>query len=105
MLRNPKDHEATDYRYPYLFTTAMDNTSGDDQQYTKGLDIGRKANLVSISIYGSWTAQMKDGGSMTSYEKIGYHANTADLLRGFIDSAVPIKVYRDTTEGITETLL
>jgi len=48
---------------------------------------------------------MKDGSSMTSYEKIGYHANTADLLRGFIDSAVPIKVYRDTTEGITETLL
>jgi len=48
---------------------------------------------------------MKDGSSMTSYEKIGYHANTAGLLQGFLESGVVIKVYRDTTEGITETLL
>jgi len=104
-LNNTKDHEATDYWYPHLFTTANDTNEYGEKQYQKGLDIGRKANLVSISIYGSWTAQMKDGGSMTSYEKIGYHANTAGLLQGFLESGVVIKVYRDTTEGITETLL
>jgi len=106
MLHNPKDHEAVDFLQPELFVTAYDtNHDYAKAQYRKGLDIGSRAAYVSISIYGTWSAQMKNGGSMSSYEKIGYHIHTAELLRGFIHTGVMIKVFRDTTEGIIETVL
>jgi hypothetical protein len=64
------------------------------KQYEKGLQYGRDAVKVTIGVNSVWGATMKDGGHVGSYEKIGYHACTADLLQGFIDSGVPIYVYR-----------
>ena len=49
---------------------------------------------MSISENGVWGAQLKDGSHLSSYEVLGYHACTADLLRGLLDSGVPIRVYR-----------
>jgi len=48
----------------------------------------------SISITGVWSARTKDGGHVSSYERIGYHAYSADMLQAALDSDCAIYVYR-----------
>lgn len=64
------------------------------KQYQKGLELKEKAEHIFICANGTWGAKMKDGGTMTSCEGIGYHACTMHLLGGFIDSGLPIWIYR-----------
>lgn len=95
----------TAYLTPETFRTSFDALNAqrgyDAEQYAKGIKIGGLATAVYVTIRGSWAATMKDGSSMTSYETIGHHANTADLLRGFLDSGVAIYVWRwDATEAV-----
>ena len=74
------------------------------EQYEKGLAIGAESVSVSIAANSTWGARGKTGGVTSSYEGIGYHAGTGWLLKGFIDSGVPIVVYRFPEEGpMTET--
>lgn len=76
------------------------------EQYQTGLRIGAESRYVFISCNSTWGSVGKDGKHTTSYEGIGYHAGTSDLLKGFLDSGVPIVVFRlyDREEGpITET--
>lgn len=86
--------ESTAFLNPELFVTPQDTPNRKEWQYAKGLETGKKASHISISYTGVWGALLKDGGDLSGYEKIGYHANTADLLRGFIDSGCEIHVYR-----------
>lgn len=87
-----------------LFTTGFDGARAEGyrlEQYRKGFDTGVASNYVFISANGTWGAQMKDGSQLTACEGIGYHAGTADLLHGFLDSGVPFKVFRyGTPEGV-----
>ena len=88
------------------FDWLANNKKTQAVQYEKGKQIGAASVYVSISANGTWGARGKDGSSTHSYEGIGYHACTADLLHGFLDSGVPIVVFRlyDRQEGpITET--
>lgn len=78
---------------------AMNNISEDrdNKQYDHGLEIGNEFDYVTISRTSVWSAGMNAGGkSVTSYEGIGYHANTTMLMKGFIDSGCDIYVYRDS---------
>lgn len=71
-------------------------------QYQIGLDIGKKFadGYIFISANGVWGA-CKGLTSMNSYEGIGYHACTKDLLHGFLDSGTKIIVYRyDNLDGV-----
>lgn len=89
-FQNP-DNLASDY----------DLLSSEDyahSQYNKGLTIGQCSKVIHISIRNVWSAELKNGGRMSSYETIGYHAHTASLLRGFIDSGVTIVVWREQPE-------
>jgi hypothetical protein len=88
---------ASDFLIPENFRTGWDGQVGDprrEEQYRKGLAMSEQAHTISISYSDSWSATMKDGGSQTAYERIGYHACTADLLRGFLDGPAQIVVYR-----------
>jgi len=49
---------------------------------------------VHVSVNGTWGATTKTGGSVSSYEGIGYHAYTSDLLQAILDSDCPFYVYR-----------
>lgn len=92
------------YLNPENFTTAMDYAPGREyaaKQYAKGLEIGRASLSVHISCNGVWGATGKDGSSVSSYEGIGYHSATKDLLRGFLDSGCAIDVYRYGVKGAT----
>lgn len=64
------------------------------EQLAEGIRIGSAAIQITIGINDVWSAKMKDGGSLQSYEKIGYHARTRELLQGFIASGCPIFVVR-----------
>jgi len=77
------------------------------EQYRRGLDMGKVSTQVHISSNGVWGATQPskygDGVcSVQSYEGIGYHACTKDLLHGFIDSGVEIVVYRYGKSGATK---
>jgi hypothetical protein len=83
---------------PDNFRTGWDRPGYAEEQYATGLRIGRENERIHISVTGVWGAS-RPGSSLSSYETIGGHANTADLLRGFLDSGCPIVVYRWKTDG------
>ncbi len=47
-----------------------------------------------IGINGTWSATTREGGSVTSYEGIGYHAYTAELLQAVLDSDCAFVIHR-----------
>lgn len=86
-----------DFLRPELFVTQFDfqhKGKYDIEQYEKGKRQGEQAVVITISVSGTWGSSNKSGSSTSSYEGIGYHACTADLLRGFLESGAPIRVYR-----------
>ena len=93
MNRNPYD-----YLNPDNFTTDYD-TRPDyaSKQYAHGREIGEQFDYISISYRGVWSAGSYEldmhGPHCFSYETIGLHAHTSDLLRGFLDSGKPIWVF------------
>ena len=82
---------------------ALPPTAYAEEQYQKGLDVGRRAKAVHISVNSVWSAQMPEGGSMQSYEGIGYHSCTSQLLRGFLASGCAIVVHRWSDTGVAST--
>jgi hypothetical protein len=75
------------------FDTPQDTPDRGKSQYEKGLAYGREAEFITLSYKGVWGC-VKGNSTVTSYEGIGYHSNTKELLRGFIDSGAVIVVYR-----------
>jgi len=70
---------------PENFRTAMDTPSRCEEQYRKGSKIASEAKCVGVGAGGTWFANMKSGGYLTTYEGIGYHSGTADLWRGLLE--------------------
>lgn len=87
---------------PESFVTPLDSMSIGVTQFQKGLEESRRALTVFICANGTWASELKPErvgnstvtGHVTSYEGIGYHANTAELLRGFLAGPAPIVVAR-----------
>ena len=83
---------------PSNFVTDFDKMHDESKKrakYLEGLKIGSESKEVFISQNTTWGAVGKGGGMTTSYEGIGYHALTAHLLQGFIDSGCKMTVYRE----------
>jgi hypothetical protein len=79
--------------------TPFDTVHGADTQYAKGLEYAAKYPNVSIANNGVWSAQDDSGmNAIFSYETIGLHANTRELVRGFLDGGATITDYRDETD-------
>jgi hypothetical protein len=99
---------AEDFLHPDKFTTGFPADSGEygAKQYAKGLEMGKKSCKVTIAVNDVWSADLKDGASRFSCEKLGYHAGTSELLRGFLDSGVKIVVCRENDHGrIIQTII
>lgn len=73
----------------------MNPDTYDKEQYEKGKRIGEEAQFVCISRHGVWSAKMKDGGYLQSFERIGYHKCTESLYQGFIDSRCEMKIHKE----------
>ena len=84
------------FKCPRIFRTAWDSSSLDQKQYDKGVRIGKESEYITISERGTWSSKLLNGGSNTSYETIGYHASSAALLAGFLDSGTEVYVARES---------
>ena len=86
------------YLNPEIFVTGFDSQFSIEQKrekYLRGLGLGKEFQVISISENGVWGANSPDTQAyLSSYEGIGYHSITSELLRGFLDSPAIIKVYR-----------
>ena len=97
------------YLDPEKFRTATDSLPPSrytQEQHKKGLLTGLRAREITISCSSVWGATMLDGGILSSYEGIGYHSRTAELLQGFLDSGCRIVVYRhDPWGNVSSTVI
>ena len=96
--------DATAFLRPEDFRTEYDARQPEyaREQYGKGYKLASWAHCIYITCGSTWAASYVQG-VVTSYEGIGYHACTADLLRGFLDGDAPIRVHRygsDSKHGI-----
>ena len=74
------------------------------EQFEKGLAVGTDFDYVVVSIRDTWGAGMDDGcKSLSAYERLGYHAGTADLWRGVLASGTRIKVCRYADGNLVTT--
>ncbi len=65
------------------------------QQERYGMTTGQASHTILIDRHGTWFAYKLNGGMITSGdERIGIHANTSDLLKGFLASPASIVVQR-----------
>ena len=64
-----------------------------DERYNEGLN--NNFDYFTIAINNVWGARANDNGSVSSYEKIGYHAGSIDFVRGILDSGCPAYCYCD----------
>lgn len=97
-----------DYLSPEKFSTRYDkDDENSKEQYRKGLKIGSEMKKILINDRSVWLAgDSASTGVMSSSEGIGYHKDTASLLRGFLDSGAEIEVSRyDEKNGRTSTII
>lgn len=93
---------------PDNFKTSMDHlppTGYAEEQFQKGLKVSNESIAVGISINGTWWAEYKDGSYLSSYEGIGYHSCTCELLRGLLAGTAKFIVMRFNDKGLTETCI
>ncbi|MFF4557137.1 hypothetical protein [Streptomyces sp. NPDC001422] len=90
---------------PENFVTEYDGRVPEraEEQYREGLRLSAEYDRIVIRAGGTWAAEsglhprltnVYMGKCAYSYEGIGYHGNTADLLRGFLDGPAPVDVER-----------
>lgn len=99
------------YLDPSNFLTPFDGPGNAEyrrKQYEKGLEYGKQGD-IHIAINSVWSVDITTGptwrqGSISSSEGIGYHAGTAALLQGFLDSGGRIFVHRWEPESISGLL-
>lgn len=93
------------YLKPEMFRTMFDGEAGGAVQFQRGLDVANRFDQVFISCSSVWSAHKDNGEAgcedLSSYEGIGYHSNTASLLRGFLAGNAELIVYRNGPDGKT----
>ena len=96
------------YLNPATFRTAYDMEALAEKQYAEGLRIATEFHEVHIAVNSVWSACSRTDNiraSCQSYETIGYHAGTADLLRGFLAGTARIVVHRYQGDELTRTVI
>lgn len=81
------------------------NIARQQESYRRGLKVGEQAIEVGINYTGAWYATNRDGSFVSSYECIGYHANTRYFWQGVIDSGVKIVVKRWSANDSIRTVI
>jgi hypothetical protein len=72
------------------------------KRFADGLDYAEEMESVTIATNNVWGGRAKNGASVSSYEKIGYHAGSEAFLRGLVFAGCPVCVYRDSDDGQVE---
>lgn len=86
------------YLHATNFRTALDRVDGFAKRFQEGLSTGARFAELGISTNGAWYAS--GPGVLTSYEIIGYHADSAAFWAGVLKSRCRLAVYRDGVKSI-----
>lgn len=92
----------SDYLNPQNFVTDWDSMHDAEKRaakYQESLRIGQESRQLFINYNSVWHADGLNGSHTSSYEGIGYHAVTSELLRGFLDSGKPIVIVRSVASS------
>jgi hypothetical protein len=94
------DQTADDFLNPFKFRTGYDVCEARAlKRYLDGKKECEDYEEIYISVNNTVSARLKNGGSMSGYEKIGYHAYSNQYLRAILDSGCPVYVYRVNDAG------
>ncbi|MHC4705124.1 MAG: hypothetical protein ACYTFQ_31630 [Planctomycetota bacterium] len=66
----------------------------DSAAFKRGADYARMMEYISIAVNNVWGGRAVNGGCVSSYEKIGYHAGSVDFIVGALSAGCQIIVYR-----------
>ena len=69
------------------------------KRFADGLDYAKEMECVDIGINNVWGGTAKNGGCVSSYERIGYHAGSEAFLRGLNFAGCTVNVYRTNCRG------
>jgi hypothetical protein len=67
-------------------------------RYDEGIEYGDKCDYVTIGLRNVWGAKAGNA-DISSYERIGYHAGSADFILGVLATACPVYVAWDDGDG------
>ncbi len=65
-----------------------------EKAYAKAYDMLKDAKAFYIGETSVWSADLKSGGFLSSYEGIGYHALSCYVLKAALDLNLTIQVHR-----------
>lgn len=68
------------------FDGLHDGTAYPEQQFAAGEKLAKEGYVLTIGQSGTWVASRSERDTIVSYERLGYHACTKDLLRGFLSA-------------------
>jgi hypothetical protein len=83
--------------YVTHYDSLPQNAPRHAEQYETGRRMAREGQTIFIAVNSVWSSQ-KPGCFTSSYEKLGYHSCTADLIRGWVDGGATIIDYRDAAD-------
>ena len=78
----------------FLHSIGVQTFNTDSEAFAKGVGYADEMEYVSIPVNNVWGGRAKDGGSVSSYEKVGYHAGSVDFIVGVLCGGCPVYVYR-----------
>jgi hypothetical protein len=100
---------AKSFLNPSLFETGYDSLPSHSEEnksrkYAYGLAIANEYEEVGVSCNGTWYAS-SPLKQLSSYEGIGYHALTSQLLAGLLAGKARVVIYRYSDNGVTRTVI
>jgi hypothetical protein len=113
---DPKNF-VSDYDHIEVKSKKHPNMTFAQEQYLKGLEYGKDFKIIHINPRSVWNAGAFNSEDkipdhieynksvLCSSEGIGYHRDTSEVLRGFLDSGAKIVVHRYTEQGIKATVI
>jgi hypothetical protein len=51
--------------------------------------LARRPTRIHIAVNGVWSADLADGSTIFSYEKLDYHTDCREFLEGLRDAGIP----------------
>ncbi len=59
--------------------------------------LARKPTMIHIAVNGAWSADLADGSTIFSYEKLDYHTGCREFLEGLRAANIPFTCHGDYT--------
>jgi len=72
----------------------------NNEHYQRGIRTGNECVCITISLHDVWSGEGKNGASIQSYERIGYHTGSIDFLSGVLSTDCEVFRFVKTADGV-----